>query len=36
MIIRLKTKNYKINRETAKISALSTCKIQKYEYLTSE
>ena len=35
MIIRLKIKNYNINRET-KISALSTRKIEKYEYLTSE
>ena len=27
---------YDINRETAKISALSSCKIHKYEYLTGE
>ena len=27
---------YDINREAAKISALSSCKIQKYEYLTDE
>ena len=27
---------YNINRETAKISALSSCKIHKYEYLTGE
>ena len=27
---------YDINRETAKISALSSSKIQKYEYLTGE
>ena len=27
---------YDINRETAKISALSTGKIRKYEYLTGE
>ena len=26
---------YGINREAAKISALSSCKIDKYEYLTS-
>ena len=25
---------YEINRETAKISALSSCKIDKYEYLS--
>ena len=36
MKIRLEMKNYKydINRETAKISALSSGKIDKYEYLT--
>ena len=27
---------YDINREAAKISALSSCKIDKYEYLTVE
>ena len=27
---------YEINREAAKISALSSCKIHKYEYLTGE
>ena len=27
---------YDINREAAKISALSSCKIDKYEYLTGE
>ena len=27
---------YGINREAAKISALSSCKIDKYEYLTSK
>ena len=27
---------YDINREAAKISALSSCKIHKYEYLTGE
>ena len=27
---------YDINREAAKISALSSCKINKYEYLTGE
>ena len=27
---------YEINREAAKISALSSVKIQKYEYLTGE
>ena len=27
---------YNINREAAKISALSSCKIHKYEYLTGE
>ena len=37
-MIRLKMKNYKndINREVAKISALSSSKIDKYEYLTGE
>ena len=35
---RLEMKNYKndINREAAKISALTSDKIEKYEYLTSE
>ena len=27
---------YDINREATKISALSSCKIDKYEYLTGE
>ena len=27
---------YDINREAAKISALSSCKLDKYEYLTGE
>ena len=27
---------YNINREAAKISALSSCKLHKYEYLTGE
>ena len=27
---------YGINRDAAKISALSSCKIDKYEYLTGE
>ena len=27
---------YDINREAAKISAFSSCKIDKYEYLTGE
>ena len=44
-IIKIKTINdqirdekvqYKINREAAKISALSSGKIRKYEYLTGE
>ena len=37
-MIRLEIKklNYDINREAAKISALSSGKIYKYEYLTSE
>ena len=36
-MIRLEMKNYNdINRETAKISALSSGNIQKYEYLTGE
>ena len=37
-MIRLETKKlqYDINRETAKISALSSGKICKYEYLTGE
>ena len=36
-MIRLEMKNYNdINRETAKISALSSGIIQKYEYLTDE
>ena len=36
MTIRLKTKKYDINREAAKISALSSGKIHKYEYLTGQ
>ena len=37
MKIRLEMKNYNvINRETAKISALSSGKMDKYEYLTGE
>ena len=38
MIIRLRIKKipYDINREAAKISALSSGKIDKYEYLTCE
>ena len=37
-MIRLETKNskYDINRESAKISVLSSHKIDKYEYLTGE
>ena len=37
-MIRLEIKNYKndINREAAKISALSSDKIEKYEYPTGE
>ena len=36
-MIRLEMKNYDmINREAAKISALSSGKIHKYEYLTGE
>ena len=34
--IRDKKLQYDINREAAKISALSTGKIDKYEYLTGE
>ena len=34
--IRDKKLQYDINRETAKISALSSGKIDKYEYLTGE
>ena len=33
---RHKKLQYDINREAAKISALSSCKIDKYEYLTGE
>ena len=36
MTIRLKTKKYDINREAVKISALSSGKIHKYEYLTGQ
>ena len=36
MKIKLKMKNYDINREAAKISALSSGKIDKYEYLTGK
>ena len=32
--IRNEKLQYDINREAAKISALSSCKIHKYEYLT--
>ena len=35
-MIRLEMKNYDINREAAKTSALSSGKIHKYEYLTGE
>ena len=35
-MIRLQIKNYNINREAAKISALSSGKINQYEYLTGE
>ena len=38
-MIKLKMKNYEmilINREAAKISTLSSWKIDKYEYLTGE
>ena len=35
-MIRLQMKKYNINREAAKISALSSGKIDKYKYLTSE
>ena len=35
-LIRDEKLQYDINRETAKISALSTGKIRKYEYLTGE
>ena len=34
--IKVKKLQYGINRETAKVSALSSCKIDKYEYLTSK
>ena len=34
--IRHEKLQYDINREAAKISALSSCKIDKYEYLTGE
>ena len=34
--IRDETLQYNINRKTAKISALSSAKINKYEYLTGE
>ena len=34
--IRGEKRQYDINRETAKISALSSSKIHKYEYLTGE
>ena len=34
--IRDETLQYNINRETAKISALSSAKINKYEYLAGE
>ena len=34
--IKDKKLQYGINRETAKVSALSSCKIDKYEYLTSK
>ena len=37
MVIRLEMKlQYNINRETAKMSALSTGKIDKYEFFTGE
>ena len=36
MQIREEKLQYDINRETAKISALSSGKIDKYEYLTGE
>ena len=35
-MIRLQTKNYDINRESAKISALLSGEIYEYEYLTGE
>ena len=35
-MIKLKMKSYNINREAAKISALSSRKLHKYEYLTGE
>ena len=35
-MIKLKMKNYDINREAAKISALLAGKIYKYHYLTDE
>ena len=35
-MIKLKTKNCNTNRETTKISALSSGKIDKHEYLTGE
>ena len=35
-MIRLEVKNYDMNREAAKISALSSGNIDKYEYLTGE
>ena len=34
--IRDEKRQYDINREAAKISALSSCKIHKYEYLTGK
>ena len=34
--IRLEIKNCNTNREAAKLSALSSVKIDKYEYVTSE
>ena len=35
-MIKLEMKNYDMNREAAKISALSSGNIDKYEYLTGE
>ena len=35
-MIRLEMKNYDINREAAKMSAISSGIIHKYEYLTGE
>ena len=33
---KIRDEKHNINRETAKISALSSCKIDKHEYFTGE